>query len=68
MSDPKPQPEHYLFAEQVVDSLLRDMEIQFQTEGDDFPRDMMQKHVNERAALITTKKMLLDQVERLVSR
>lgn len=65
--DPTFGPQHYLMAESVIDSLLRDMEILFQVEGDSFDRDTMQRHVNERRTLIATKKLLLYQVERLIS-
>lgn len=64
--DPAFGPQHYLMAEAVIDSLLRDSEILFQVEGDSFDRATMQKHINERGAMIVTKKLLLDQVERLI--
>ena len=64
--DPVFSPQDYLMAELVVDSLLRDREILFQVEGDSFDRETMQKHINERGVLIATKKLLLDQIERLI--
>lgn len=61
------RPQDYLHAESVVDSLLQNLEIQFQFEGDKWDRDTMQKHVNTRCALLITKRLLLAEVERLLT-
>lgn len=66
MSDPCPQERDFLNAEAVVDFLLQQRAIQFQTEGAEFDRATMQKHVNERCALLMTKNLLLNEVERLL--
>lgn len=60
MSDPVFSAKDYLNAETVVDHLVQNLAIQFQIEGETFDRDTMQRHVNERSALILTKKLLLD--------
>ena len=57
----------YLHAEAVVDSLIKDLEIQFQLEGLGFDRATMRKHVMKRKVLIITKGLLLDQCERLLT-
>lgn len=65
--DPSFQAEDFLHAELVVDSLLQNLAIQFQTEGESFDRATMQKHVNKRCALLMTKGLLLDEGERLLN-
>lgn len=67
MSDPTFRPEDFLQAELIVDSLLQNLAIQFQTHGDSFDRVTMQQHVNQRAALIITKGLLLDEGERILN-
>lgn len=66
MSDPTPTPQDFLNAESVVNHVANNLEIQFQTEGDNFDRPTMQAHVNKRAALLLTKKLLLDEGERIL--
>lgn len=66
MSDPSFRPEDYLHAEAVVSSMLQNLAIQFQTDGDTFDQETMQKHVNKRAALIITQGLLLDEGERVL--
>lgn len=66
MSEPSPSPQDFLHAERVVDSLLQNLQIHFQVEGLTFDRETMQRHVNQRAALIVTKGLLLDEGERLL--
>ena len=67
MVDPVLRPQDFLLAELVVDQLLQDRAIQFQIDGGDtFDRASMQKHVNERGALLMTKTLLLDEVARLL--
>lgn len=65
MSDPTFQADHYLLAEHIVDSLLQNLAIEFQVTGEQLTRDQMQAHVNKRAALILTKRLLLDEAERV---
>lgn len=66
MPDSAFQPEHFVFASDVVRQLSLDLEIQFQLEGEKWDRETMQKHVNKRAALITTQNMLLNEGERVL--
>ena len=67
MVDPVLRPQDFLLAELVVDQLLQDRAIQFQIDsGDSFDRASMQRHVNERGALLMTKTLLLDEVARLL--
>lgn len=66
MPDPAFTPQDFLNAELVVESLARNLEIQFQVEGLNWNREKMQRHVNDRAALIRTQKLLLDEGERLL--
>lgn len=66
MSDSTPTTEDFLRAESVVDHLAANLAIQFQIEVDSWDRDTAQKHVNDRAALIRTKFLLLNEAERLL--
>lgn len=66
LSDPVFTPQDFLDAEEVVDHLLQARAIQFQIEGDTYDRETMQKHVNERVALIGTKNLLLDEAQRVL--
>lgn len=57
-------PEAYLLAHDVVRSIGQNMAIQFQMEGENWDRPTMQKHVNERAALLKAQQLILDAGER----
>lgn len=64
MSDPTYPPEAYIMAHDVVRHIGQNYAIQFQTEGLQWDRETMQKHINIRAALIKVQQILLDEGER----
>jgi hypothetical protein len=64
MPDPIYKPEAYILAHDIVRHIEQDLAIQFQMDGDKWDRDAMQKHVNERAALIRVSGLILDAGER----
>lgn len=66
MSDPVFTATDFLRAHDVVRSISEDMAIEFQINGTSWTRDQMQKHVNERGALIYVANRLLDEGERLL--
>jgi hypothetical protein len=66
MNEPTFTPQDYIKAHDIVRHLAENMAIEFQINGANFSRDEMQKHVNERSALIHTANLLLDAGERLV--
>jgi hypothetical protein len=53
-------------AHDIVTSLEKDLAIHFQMEGSTWDRDTMQKHVNDRAALLRVENLLLDAGDRLL--
>ena len=63
--DPQPTASDYLNAETCVDILSRNLAIAYQTDGEKWDRETMQKHVNDRAALIRVQAMLVDEAERI---
>lgn len=63
--DPQPTSSDYLNAETCVSILFHNLAITFQVEGENWPREKMQNHVNERAALIRVQAMLVDEAERI---
>ena len=66
MNEPIFTPQDYIKAHDIVRHLSENMAIEFQINGVNFSRDEMQRHVNERSALIYTANLLLDAGERLV--
>jgi hypothetical protein len=63
--DPQPTSSHYLNAETCVAILSHNLAIAFQTDGDKWDRATMQKHVNDRSALIRVQAMLINEAERI---
>lgn len=63
--DPQPTVSDFLNAETCVRILSHNLAITFQVEGETWPREKMQKHVNDRAALIRVQAMLIDEAERI---
>lgn len=63
MSDPIYQFQDYIFTHDLVRSIGQNLAIQFQMEGENWDRATMQKHVNDRAALIRVQQMLMDAAE-----
>lgn len=60
------RPQDFLRAQEIVECLIHDREIHFQLTGEKIDRDNAQRHFNERAALVLTSKLLLDEGERLL--
>ncbi len=58
--------EDFLAAETVVNDLIKNREIHFQLHGPQMSRDEAVKHFKEREALVWTKKLLLDEAERIL--
>jgi len=56
----------FLNAETLVNHLMQNLTIKFQIESDTYDHETMQRHLKERSALIITKELLLDEVERLI--
>lgn len=65
--DPIPTHADFLNAEMLLNYLHHQRAIHFQLEGHTFDRETMQKHVNERAALIKVRGILLDEGERILN-
>lgn len=52
-----------LDADEILGKVLSEMEAEFQKDGLNWPRNWMQKHVNDRAALIQCRRILIDRAE-----
>lgn len=65
MSDTVYPPEAYILAYDLVRHIGQNLAIQFQMEGETWDRETMQKHVNDRCALIRVQQLLLDQGEQV---
>lgn len=67
MSDPVFTFSEYTLAQDVLRSIEQDLAVHFLIQGEDWKRDTMQKHVNDRSALIRAQSLILDQIERVFS-
>lgn len=64
--DPQPTASDYLNAETCVSILSHNLALAFQIEnGAEWPREKMQKHVTDRAALLRVQALLVDEAERI---
>jgi hypothetical protein len=63
--DPQPTPSDYLNAETCVRILSQNFAIGFEMDGENWPHEKTQKHINDRAALIRVQSMLIDEAERI---
>lgn len=63
--DPQPTSSDYLNAQTCVSILSRNLAIAFQTDGESWSHEEMQKHMADRAALIRVQAMLVDEAERI---
>ena len=63
--DPQPTASDYLNAETCLSILSQNLAVAFQLQGENWDRETMQKHLNERAALIRVQNMLIDEAERI---
>lgn len=64
--DPTFPPEAYMLASDVVRSIGQNLAIQYQTEGETWDRDAMQKHMKSRAAILHVAGLLLDEAGRVM--
>lgn len=67
MSDPTYPPEAFLFAHDLVRSIGENLSIHFQMEGLQWERDKMQRHINDRAAIIRVQQLILDAGEKAIA-
>lgn len=65
MNDPTFTASDYLRTDVILESMSKNLEIQFQVDGEKFDRDTMQKHVNKRMALLLVRTMVVDEMERV---
>ena len=64
--DPQPTASDFLNAETCVSILSHNLALAFQIDnGLEWPREKLQKHVNDRAALLRVQAMLVDEAERI---
>jgi hypothetical protein len=52
-------------AESVLADLTAEMAVEFENGGKDWPRDWMQKHANDRMALLKARNVLIERGEKL---
>lgn len=60
-----PKAQDFLYAEALVNFVLQNLTIECHTNMASWDRETMQANLKKRAALILTKSLLLDEVERL---
>jgi hypothetical protein len=52
-----------LEAESILTTLSEQMAAEYQQAGKEWKRDWMQKHVNDRAAIMAARRVLLDRIQ-----